>query len=340
MTLRFGVVGCGDVCEVKSGPALQKARGSALRIVMRRNAALAEDFARRHGVGSFTTDAQAVIEHPEVDIVYVATPPGSHCEYALRAAAAGKACYVEKPMARSAVECRRMVEAFAARGLPLFVAYYRRALPRFERLRELIESELGTVHAVSHVYQGVESAASGWREEVEHSGGGLFLDLGSHVLDLMDHLFGPLEGVMGHAARRCRRPLPVEDTVVASFRLGCGALGTIRHQYHTSASRDCLEVVGRRATLRAAVFSTEPIELWRAGSVTHVDTEQPDHVHQPLVQTIADELAGVGRCPSTGASALRTSLVIDRILESYYGGREDAFWERPERYSDSAWSRG
>src|SRR5262245_58209728 len=138
-TVRWGIIGCGDVTEVKSGPGFQKAQGSELVAVMRRDGTKAADYAGRHAVPRWYDDAERLINDPEVDAVYVATPPGSHLEYALRVARASKPCYVEKPMARSYAECRRMIEAFEKAGLGLFVAYYRRMLPRFVRAKELIE---------------------------------------------------------------------------------------------------------------------------------------------------------------------------------------------------------
>src|SRR5438067_1919276 len=113
-TIRWGIIGCGDVTEVKSGPGFRKAQDSALVAVMRRDGAKAADYARRHGVPHWYDDADKLVADPEVNAVYVATPPGSHLEYALRVAAAGKPCYVEKPMARSHAECRRMIDAFDA----------------------------------------------------------------------------------------------------------------------------------------------------------------------------------------------------------------------------------
>ena len=130
-TIRWGIIGCGDVTEVKSGPALQKADHSALVAVMRRNGQLAEDFARRHGVPQWYDDAAALIHDPAVDAVYIATPPSSHKEYTLMSAAAGKPVYVEKPMARNTAECQAMIAACHKANVPLFVAYYRRALARF-----------------------------------------------------------------------------------------------------------------------------------------------------------------------------------------------------------------
>src|SRR5262245_3894720 len=139
-SVRWGMIGCGEVAEVKSGPGFQKANGSALVAVMRRDRLKAEDFAKRHGIPCVHSTAQALIDDPEVDAVYVATPPSSHCELALRVAGAGKPCLVEKPMGVNHSECVRMLEAFRKAGAPLWVAYYRRALPRFLKVRELLGS--------------------------------------------------------------------------------------------------------------------------------------------------------------------------------------------------------
>jgi 1,5-anhydro-D-fructose reductase (1,5-anhydro-D-mannitol-forming) len=349
VTIRWGIIGCGDVCEVKSGPAFYKAPGSSLSIVMRRNAALAADFAKRHGVQRSTASAEEVIRDPDVDAVYIATPPGTHSSYARLVASAGKPCYVEKPMARSAVECRAMIEAFERAKQPLFVAYYRRALPRFVKLKEVLGSgALGRVLAVSHVYQGRANPErgkpgapqrTGWREDVGQAGGGLFLDLGSHVVDLLDFLLGPLTGVAGHAARRATPPGAApepdapEDTVVFSFETASGVLGTARYQFHTSSSVDRLEFVGTRGTLSLSVFGKEPIDLNLGGTHERIETEHPEHVHLPLVQSIVSELTGgAERCSSKGQSALRASEVMDRVLDGFYGGRADEFWARPNTW--------
>ena len=202
--VRWGMIGCGAVAEVKSGPALQKAVGSSLVAVMRRDAAKAADYARRHGVARHYDSAAALVADPEVDAIYVATPPSSHLELALLAADAGKPCLVEKPMALCHAECVRMVEAFETRGVPLFVAYYRRALPRFLEARRLLQAgAIGTPTSV-HIFQYDRllqgDAARVWRVDPAIAGGGLFLDLASHGFDLLDFLLGP--------DRRGRRALP------------------------------------------------------------------------------------------------------------------------------------
>ena len=82
--INWGIIGCGKVTELKSGPAFSKVEGSRLVAVMRRNAALAEDYAKRHNVPRFYSNADDLINDGEVNAVYVATPPGSHKEYAIK----------------------------------------------------------------------------------------------------------------------------------------------------------------------------------------------------------------------------------------------------------------
>jgi predicted dehydrogenase len=334
--IRWGIIGCGDVTEVKSGPGFQKARGSALVAVMRRDREKAADYARRHGVPRWYDDADRLIADPEVDAVYIATPPGSHEFYARKVCAAGKPCYVEKPMARNAAEAQRMVDAFAAAKLPLFVAYYRRALPRFVKVKEIIDSGvLGRLHVAGYRYTDDQMSTITeplpWRVQPEHSGGGLFLDLGSHSLDLLDFFFGPLTVAWG-AADRKGSDTRVEDDVALSFGVANASHGVARWTFRSESRNDCFEFVGGPARLRVSCFANQPIVLNRLGQEESFDIPHPPHVAQPLIQTIVDELLGVappGSCPSTGASALRTQRVMDQALSSYYGGREDGFWNRP-----------
>src|SRR4051794_12506778 len=179
----WGFFGWGNVTEGKSGPGFFKARNSAVSAVMRRDAAKAEDFARRHNIPKWYADGDALINDPHVDAVYIATPPGTHEHYAMKSLAAGKPCYIEKPLSRNEAEAKRMVEAFRIQAMPLFVAYYRRALPRFLKAKYLIDTgELGRVHTVSYHYADNKSLKREdplpWRLQAEESGGGLFLDIG------------------------------------------------------------------------------------------------------------------------------------------------------------------
>ncbi|HUB27754.1 MAG TPA: Gfo/Idh/MocA family oxidoreductase [Tepidisphaeraceae bacterium] len=335
-SIRWGIIGCGDVTEIKSGPALQKADGSALVAVMRRDAAKAADYARRHGVGKWYSDAETLIADPEVDAIYVATPPAQHEPYALMACAAGKPCYVEKPMARNAAEAALMVEAFAARAIPLFVAYYRRALPRFVRAGEMIRGGvLGPIQTASYVYNDQQMARRTepvpWRLSAEQSGGGLFLDLGSHALDLLDFFFGPLANVAGKAGNVARQ-YDVEDHVELTF--SAPALSSGRATYHFSAGHreDRFTILGEHGRLEFSCFGTEPLILAVSGeSPQLIELPTPPHVQQPLIQAIVDFLLGKAaplQWLSTGVVGLRTQQVMDRVLEDFYDGRADGFWSR------------
>jgi predicted dehydrogenase len=338
MTIRWGILGCGDVCERKSGPAFQKATGSALVAVMRRNRALAEDFARRHGVPRFYDDASALVNDPEVDAVYVASPPGMHLEHALLSCRAGKPAYVEKPMARSHAECQAMLRAFEEAKLPLFVAYYRRGLERFRVVRDIVGSgQIGTVAGVAYRYgapehRGIDPARLPWRVVAEHSGGGIFVDMGSHVLDLLDFFLGPLVQVSGTAANLAS-PYDVEDTVAMSFSTTSGAVpGTAHFSFASDAKADRIEIVGTDGHVAVPTFAEAPVEVARGGKLERLEIPHPVHIQQPLVQAVVDGLQGKGTVDSTGVSAARTSAVMDRVLSGYYGARDGAFWESPERW--------
>ncbi len=319
--IRWGIIGCGAVTEVKSGPALQKAEGSSLVAVMRRDAPKAADYARRHGVPRHYDSARALIADGGVDAVYVATPPSSHLELALMAAEAGKPCLVEKPMALNHAECLRMIDAFEKRGVPLFVAYYRRALPRFLEARHLLRSgAIGTptsVHAFqsNRLLKGEEARA--WRVDPSIAGGGLFLDLASHGLDLLDFLLGPI--VEANAvARNTGGTYRAEDLVTACFRFDSGMGGTGVWNFNADRSADGIVVTGTAGELHMPVFTDGPLVLRVDGGEDVRPFTNPPHVHQPLVQTIVDELLGRGKCESPGRTGARASWVMDRCLAAYY----------------------
>ena len=325
MTVRWGIIGCGDVCERKSGPALQNAVGSSLTAVMRRDRAKAEDFARRHGVPAVHATAAALIEDPNVDAVYVATPPDSHLEHALAAARRGKPCLVEKPMARTHDECLAMVAAFESAGVPLWVAYYRRALPRFRLVRKLLDA--GTIGPVTSVHVHLtRPLASGdtlkdWRFVPEIAGGGLFFDLASHAFDLLDFLVGPISDVAGFSTNS-GGAYRAEDVTTASFRFDSGALGTGVWNFNAGETVDRLTICGSTGEVVTSVFDDIDVTVRRNGVTDVHSVRNPPHVHQPLIQLIVEELAGHGTSPSTGVTAARTSRVLDACVANYYPGRD------------------
>ncbi len=324
-TVRWGIVGCGEVCEVKSGPALQKAIGSSLVAVMRRDRAKAEDFARRHGVPEVYSSADALITASHIDAIYIATPPSSHRELALAAAAAGKPCLVEKPMAMNHGEAEEMVQAFAGAGVPLWVAYYRRAQPRFLAIREVLDS--GTIGTLTSIrLELTRPLATGdtlanWRLVPEVSGAGLFFDLASHAFDLVDFLAGPISAVSGMSMNTAGA-YAAEDVTAAVFKCGTsGPIGTGLWNFNAAQKTDRLEFVGTAGTISTTVFADIEVLVSRGGHTERLALPNPAHVHQPLIQAIVDELRGGPRATSTGVSGARTSWVLDRCVADYYAAR-------------------
>lgn len=314
--LRWGIIGCGDVTEVKSGPAFQRVQGSELVAVMRRTRSLAEDYARRHGVPRWTSNADDVLLADDIDAVYIATHPNTHAEYTLRAASAGKAVYVEKPMAVNPAECRSMIAACETADVPLWVAYYRRALPRFQRLRDLLaEGAIGDVRAVESL-RCQTARPTAWQNTAALSGGGWFFDAACHTLDWLDYQFGPLRDVHGHAIGRTA----VEDTVVASYRFEDNVIGSGTWCFDAGVDVDRTTIIGTAGTITLSISAPDPIEIIRGDSVERLDVPDPAHVHESLVHTIVDEWHGNGRCPSTGATALRTSVVMESLLAERQDG--------------------
>jgi predicted dehydrogenase len=321
--VHWGIIGCGDVTEKKSGPGFRKVQDSELVAVMRRDVEKARDYAERHGVPRWYGDAGELIADREVDAVYIATPPSTHAEYCIRAAQAGKPVYVEKPMALNGTEARRMVEACRKSDVPLYVAYYRRTLPRFGKVKELVDE--GAIGDVRVVQTSILTPASPqdaaeekpWRVLPEISGGGYFFDLAAHSLDYLDFLLGPIAKVHGIAGNQGGF-YAAEDSIGASWRFENGVIGTGTWCFDAAHKADANIITGTEGEIRFSTLGTEPVELRRGDEQRRFAIENPEHVQQPLIQTIVDELLGRGNCPSTGESALRTTLVMDEIVADYY----------------------
>ncbi|MBA9027184.1 Gfo/Idh/MocA family protein [Peribacillus huizhouensis] len=318
--IRWGIIGCGDVTEVKSGPAFQKNKNSELVAVMRRTGELAKDYAQRHNVPKWYDDADALINDPDVDAVYIATPPSSHKEYTIKVAKAGKPVYVEKPMALNFAECNEMIAVCKAARVPLYVAYYRRALPRFVKIKELLVNKaIGDVRFVSTIqYQKasedvLDSQNLPWRVQPELSGGGLFFDLASHTLDLLDFLLGPIKDVQGFTSNQAGY-YRAEDIVTGTYRFESGIHGVGNWCFSAFEDVDVNEIVGSKGKITFSTFGNEPIVLTTTSGTEQWNFEAPQHVHQPLIETIVADLTGdSSQCPSTGVTGARTNWVMGEI---------------------------
>ncbi|WP_339718140.1 Gfo/Idh/MocA family oxidoreductase [Cyclobacterium amurskyense] len=325
--VNWGVIGAGSVCEKKSAPAMNKVSDSSVVAVMRRNADKAKDYAERHGIPKWYDDADSLINDEEVNAVYIATPPSSHLELTRKAANAGKPVYVEKPMARNHAECLEMIKICEEAGVPLFVAYYRRTLPNFLKVKRLIEEgEIGEPRYVSITinqakHPDVLTDVSNWRIDPDVAGGGYFYDLGSHQLDYFDFLFGPIKEVNGIATNQSGQ-YPAEDIVLGNFSFESGVLGTGNWCYTTSntSQKDEIVIIGNKGEIRFPCFWGTHVTLKRDGKEDEVfQFEMPENIQFYLIQSIVNELLGKGEeCPSTGISAARTNWVMEQMVKNFY----------------------
>ena len=320
--INWGIIGVGDVCEVKSAPAMYKLPNSNVVAVMRRNGEKAKDYARRHNVRKWYDDADALLNDSEVNAIYIATPPGSHEEYVLRASNVGKPIYVEKPMARTFTECQNMISACEKNELPLYVAYYRRCLPNFLKVKALVDSgAIGEVRLVQiELFQSpnpdiVKNLDNNWRVNPEIAGGGYFYDLGSHQFDYLDFLFGRVQTVSGYSANQAGL-YAAEDIVTASFQFKNGVLGTGTWCFTTAekSNKEIGTIIGSKGQIRFHFFTSNKVILETEGDTETFDFEMPQHIQMPLIQTIINDLRGEGTCPSTGATAARTNWVLEQIV--------------------------
>jgi predicted dehydrogenase len=317
--IRWGIIGCGNVTEVKSGPAYQKVVGFELTAVMRRDAEKCADYAKRHGVQKQYIDADDLINDPDIDAIYIATPPDSHMYYGLKVAAAGKPCCIEKPMAPSYEDSLYIYNAFAENNIPLFVAYYRRSLPRFTQIKKWIdENEIGVIRHISwHLSKSTSaidvSREYNWRTDAKVAKGGYFDDLASHGIDLFEYMLGNIIKVSGFNTNQ-QGLYSAKDAIVASWIHESGITGTGSWNFGCAVREDIVQIVGSKGKIEFSIFEEHPILLTNEKGKTEHFINHPENVQFYHIQNMREHLLGNAIHPSTGKSGLHTSWVLERIL--------------------------
>lgn len=325
--VKWGFIGCGEVTEKKSGPAFSMIPGSEVVAVMSRDIKKAESYAKRHGVDKYYSDAQSLVNDPDVNAVYIATPPSSHATFAIMAMKAGKPAYIEKPLAASYEDCLRVNRISELTGIPCFVAFYRRYLPYFEKVREIVSSGvIGKVLTVQIRFAVPpreldynSDKEMPWRLQPDIAGGGgYFYDLASHQLDILQYMFGPIIEAEGYCQNMAGL-YKVEDTFNACFRFDNGLSGSASWCFvaHESARRDKISIVGTKGKILFSVFDYEPIVLdTERGRETFV-IENPKHVQMGLIKQVVEHIQGKRICDCDSISATPTNWVMDRILGKF-----------------------
>ncbi|MBL7739404.1 MAG: Gfo/Idh/MocA family oxidoreductase [Chitinophagaceae bacterium] len=324
--IKWGIIGCGDVTEVKSGPAFNKVSNSSLVAVMRRDAAKAADYARRHAVPKWYSDASKLINDPEVNAVYVATPPSSHEEYTIAALQAGKPVYVEKPMSVDTASAKRMAEAAEKYGQKLVVAHYRRAQPLFSKIKQLIEEKtIGDIRfAKLDMFKKAFSPedrahpSRGWRINKAIAGGGIFHDLAPHQLDLMYYFFGEPAKVSGVSQNQSKQ-YDAEDIVAGSIVFSSGVVfnGLWCFTVAKEEERDRCEIIGERGKIGFSFFDHKPIEVTIEGKTETLLFDPLPHVQQPMIGKVVNYFLDKGPNPCSGEEGVTIMSLIDQFTSHH-----------------------
>jgi len=318
----WGIIGCGNVTERKSGPAFNKIPGSRLHAVMRRDAKKAEDYAQRHQVPRWYINAEALINDPEINAVYVATPPAFHEEYTLAALRAGKDVYVEKPVTTSVASCKRMIKAAETMGRKLTVAHYRRALPYFRAIRQAIDDgEIGKVMLVrltmfqAHRTKLIAQTEHNWRVLPELSGGGLFFDLAPHQLDILIWMLGEPQSSTGIALNQAKL-YPAEDTVTGIMQLPDNVLfsGNWCFTVPEIFKQDSCEIIGDKGSISFPMFGNAFAIQNNQGARIQEFTH-PEHIQQPMIGRVVSYFLDQGDNPCSCSEALKSLQVMETFLK-------------------------
>ena len=316
--VKWGIIGCGNVTELKSGPAFNKVKDSKLTAVMRRNADKAADYAQRHNVDQWFDDAEAMMDNAGVNAVYIATPPSSHTSYALRALEKGFNVYVEKPVTRNAAEARQIASAVAKSSNKLTVAHYRRALPMFLHVKKLIDDKaIGDIRTVqirmwkSQQAEMIALTDTNWRVDPEQSGGGYFHDLAPHQLDLMLYYFGKPKSSHGYCINQSDA-YPADDHVCGEilFENGIIVNGSWCFNVAQSQVTDTCEMIGTKGKIVFPFFGNT-VTLNNEDGQNTVNFTHPQHIQQPMIEKIVAYFNGSGENPCSIDEAVTLMEIID-----------------------------
>ena len=326
--IRWGIIGAGDIAERVTAPAMASAAHSELVAVMRRDRTAAEEFAGRHGASRAYDRVEGLLGDPEIDAVYVATPVERHCPDVLAAATSGKHILCEKPLALSVLDGERMRVACELADVLFMTCYYQRFNARHRRIKELLAAgEIGQVTSVRMNFSGRSPQCPGaWRQDRSKSGGGVYIDNGSHCIDLLRFFFGEITAVTAFVDTLVES-YSVEDTVSSILRLSNGAQAVVTCHWSTGDPDDDRNAIMEILGTEGAILSSPQHEKFSRGRLVVAtgsgeqtySFEESTHVNmlEEFAATVAE-----GRLPAVGIEdGIAAQRVVEAVYESSRSGR-------------------
>lgn len=322
--IKWGIIGCGDVTEVKSGPAFNKVKNSSLIAVMRRDAEKAKDYAKRHNVPKWYDDAMKLINDKDVNAIYIATPPSSHESYTLAALQAGKPVYVEKPMTINFSSAIKMMQAAKETNVKLSVAHYRREQPYFKKIKQFLDDKIIGNIQIAHLdfYKKLLSAAelklsgNAWRINTAIAGGGLFHDLAPHQVDLMYYFFGGIKNANGISVNQSKL-YNADDVVTGNilFKNDIVFNGLWRFNVDEENEKDICEITGSHGKICFSVFNEQKISITKNGITEIISFTPPQHVQQPMIEKVVEYFLDENINPCSAEDGAEVMRLIDAFTK-------------------------
>jgi len=318
----WGIIGCGNVTEVKSGPAFNKVEHSSLMAVSRRDEEKLADYVKRHQVPMSFTNALDLIHSDHINAIYIATPPDVREAYAIEAMQLGKPVYLEKPMALNLAACKRLKAASEKLGIKLSVAHYRRNLPLFMEVKNILEQgDIGAVKEVQiTMFKKTDKAAkdpSNWRVDPSIAGGGYFYDLAPHQIDLVFYFFGKPKSFSGTSTNKAGL-YKAEDFVQGTIELENGIVCKGLWDFSINGEeKDEFLIIGEKGTIRFPVFGLF-IEVESNGQVKTIPFEAPKHNQQNHIQVVVNYFLDKGENPCSAEDAILSMEVMESFV---YGSK-------------------
>lgn len=290
-SIRFGLIGCGDISRKRVAPALRDLECCELVAVARKQSELAESFAKEFGAQRWYADWRELVADKEIDAVYVASPVNLHAEQTIAAAEAGKHVLCEKPMAMNVAECDQMIAACESNNVKLGVAYYRHFYPLVRRVKEIIESDEIGVPVVAQVnafewFKPEKSNPRYWLIEKEKSGGGPMFDFGCHRIEVLLDLFGKVDRVKATTSNSFFKR-GVEDVASAILQFEQGTIATLTVAHSAREPQDTLNVFGSRGSIHVEVLNEGQLRVVSQLGERKESLPSAKNIHQPLIEDFA-----------------------------------------------------
>ena len=334
--IKWGLIGCGNVVENKSGPAFNTTENSSIYAIMRRDIIKAKESAEKLGAKKWYDNVDDLLADNEINAVYIATPPGLHLEQAIKCCKARKPTYIEKPFARNYEEAKQITKIFEDAGVPLYVAHYRRALPKFIKIKEILQSgKIGKIceadFKLNRRYN-YEEIHNTWLYNTKLSGGGKFYDIAPHSIDIMVYLLGNFIQINGIATNN-NKEYDVEDIVVMSFKTDIGVIGTANFNSLALDKKDKMIIYGTKGKVEFSMHGNDAIIITTVDGEERIEINNPKIIQESMVENVVKSLlTGEHLNTCLAKEALETYRIMDTVLEKYYNGRNDDFWNRVDSW--------